>query len=326
MAEMKKYRLALVDDEPWVLIGLRQIISWEESGFEIVGEYGMAEDAYDALAACPVDAVITDIRLPEMSGIDLLRRLMAEGLVRAGCIVSAYRDFEYARQAMELGSCCYLLKPLAIGEVRRAAEKLRERLAEAPVRPRETEAAERYVCVSLRPVPQDQQPHSVRPLAKPAGALLYGYLNKDAWRGAWIGCSMRHEAGTDVNVLLREAELSRELAFAYANQEMVAKTQMDIASRYHEKLLIPEIAARHFVSAVYLSDCFKRATGMTVGNFIIHVRLERSRHILAQTNLPVTEIAEQVGYQDASYFSRLFRKRTGMTPESYRQLYQMRKQ
>ena len=60
-----------------------------------------------------------------MSGIELVRALTAEGLVRAACIVSAYRDFEYARQAMELGSCCYLLKPLAIGEVEHAAEMLR---------------------------------------------------------------------------------------------------------------------------------------------------------------------------------------------------------
>ena len=331
MTTQKKYRLVLVDDEPWVLIGMRQIISWEAHGFEIVGEYGTAEDAWEALAKNPADAIITDIRLPEMSGIELVRALTAEGLVRAACIVSAYRDFEYARQAMELGSCCYLLKPLAIGEVEHAAEMLRERLAAAPAREAPARApGQRFVCLSVTPLPAKNKPQSVQRLADHPGTLLCFYGSREDWKRAWVGCSALHEkeaeagaeAQAQVQRMLREAELSREMNFCYANQEMVAEVQVDIAERHSEKLLVPEIAARHYVSAVYLSDCFKRGTGMTIGNFMIHVRLERARHLLEETALPVTEIAAQVGYQDASYFSRLFRKRMNMSPESYRQLHQ----
>ena len=72
------------------------------------------------------------------------------------------------------------------------------------------------------------------------------------------------------------------------------------------------------ISENYLSRLVKRDTGRSVGAWIDIVRIQRSKHLLATTHQPIIDIAASVGIEDQSYFSRLFKKETGLTPSNYR--------
>lgn len=72
------------------------------------------------------------------------------------------------------------------------------------------------------------------------------------------------------------------------------------------------------ISENYLSRLVKKSTGRSVGAWIDIVRIQRSKHLLATSTLSVIDIAAAVGIEDQSYFSRLFKKETGMTPSSFR--------
>ena len=72
------------------------------------------------------------------------------------------------------------------------------------------------------------------------------------------------------------------------------------------------------ISENYLSRLVKQSTGRSVGAWIDIVRIQRAKHLLASSSLPVIDIAASVGIEDQSYFSRLFKKETGMTPSAFR--------
>jgi AraC-like DNA-binding protein len=72
------------------------------------------------------------------------------------------------------------------------------------------------------------------------------------------------------------------------------------------------------LTARELGEAVRAATGLTVNDFVIEVRIARAQSLLAETRLDVGQIAAQVGYDDAAYFSRIFHRRTGTAPSAFR--------
>lgn len=108
------YKVMIVDDESWALKGVRNAFDWDKYGFEIIGQYTSAYHAWDAIIADVPDLVFTDIRMPEISGLDLMKKAKAAGLDSEFVIVSGYAEFEYAQEALRYGALDYLLKPLDV--------------------------------------------------------------------------------------------------------------------------------------------------------------------------------------------------------------------
>ncbi|MEK0314763.1 response regulator transcription factor [Cohnella sp. 56] len=124
------YKALLVDDEPLILEGLRYILSWEEHGFEIAGAAESAAEAIELLGRSAVDLIVTDIRMPEQTGLELIERVRALRPDVKFVILSGYNDFEYVRKAATLGIENYLIKPVNKDELSStlvsAAEKLEQ--------------------------------------------------------------------------------------------------------------------------------------------------------------------------------------------------------
>jgi len=105
-------RALLVDDEPLALEGLKLLIDWRAEGFEICGECASGHEALQKLPLHKPDLIVTDIRMPGMSGLDLLKACRNAGFDGQFVIVSGYGDFSYAKNALQLGVAGYLLKPV----------------------------------------------------------------------------------------------------------------------------------------------------------------------------------------------------------------------
>ena len=137
-------------------------------------------------------------------------------------------------------------------------------------------------------------------------------------------CGEMHarDGGTDGLGNLFKCILER-LAYNLRTREedsLVAQIKSYIRAHLSENLTLGEIAAAMHFSAVYCSSVFKRATDKPIIGYLIDERLSLAKELILE-NAELKEIAEKVGFSDYNYFSRLFKKRTGYTPSTYKSLF-----
>lgn len=119
-------KVLFVDDEPIITQGLRVLIDWEEEGFQIAGSVQNGNEALKFLKRESVDLVLTDIRMPECSGLELLEKVKEQKISDAYFIImSGFDEFSYAQQAIRAGCLDYILKPVDADELLKIVRKVR---------------------------------------------------------------------------------------------------------------------------------------------------------------------------------------------------------
>lgn len=118
------YKAYLVDDEPWVLVGLKNTFNWQNYNFHIIGESIDPFTALDQIIALKPDLVLLDIRMPELNGIDLMKKAKQAGTEAEFVFISGFAEFSYAREALQNGAFDFLLKPVEVPEANKLLQKL----------------------------------------------------------------------------------------------------------------------------------------------------------------------------------------------------------
>ncbi len=126
------YRVILVDDERLIIRGLSSVVPWAELGCEVVGTAYDGKSGLEMIRTLKPDIVLTDIRMPNMDGLTMLAAIRSEFPRIQTSVLTAYRDFDYARQALTLGVCRYLLKPSDLDELKEAIRMMASRLDTLP--------------------------------------------------------------------------------------------------------------------------------------------------------------------------------------------------
>lgn len=120
---MELLKLLLIDDEPIILKGMAETYDWHSMGYEVVGMADSGEAALALIEDEEPDVVITDVRMKKISGLELIERTRLSHPDIKFIVISAYRDFEYAKQACHQGALSYLVKPIDEGELAEIMEK-----------------------------------------------------------------------------------------------------------------------------------------------------------------------------------------------------------
>ena len=123
------YRVLLVEDEDIIRKGLMFLANWPSINCEVVGEANDGQDGADKIMLLKPDIVITDVKMPIKSGIEMLSETIPNNSFET-IILSGYSEFEYAQKAMSLGVTEYLLKPLDYEELYVSLKRLIARLKE----------------------------------------------------------------------------------------------------------------------------------------------------------------------------------------------------
>lgn len=130
MGRQSMIKVVLADDEKKVVLLLQKLIDWEKQGFEIVGIANDGIHALELVRDRQPQLLITDIRMPGCDGIELIRRARELQPGIHFVIISGYRQFEYAQNALKYGVEDYLLKPLKKDELSGILLRVREKLGE----------------------------------------------------------------------------------------------------------------------------------------------------------------------------------------------------
>ena len=118
------YKVVLVDDEHLILEGLRRVVPWEKMGCCVTGTASDGMSGMQLIRENAPDIVFTDIRMPNMDGLTMLAALKSEHPHMQVTVLTAYRDFAYAQQAIRLGVCRYLCKPSKMDELTEAVQAM----------------------------------------------------------------------------------------------------------------------------------------------------------------------------------------------------------
>ena len=259
-------RLLFADDEKLEREALAELVQrrFEREVVLEVAENG--RKAADTAVLWGADLILMDIEMPGMSGLDAARAVLAQ---RPSCrviFVTAYSLFQYAHEAVHLGACDYLLKPVDPDEleasVRRAmrqieTERKLEELAAARPQPEQTDTEE-------------------------------------------------------------EAEDAPEESENSQTALVMAHVRRYLEDNYMFDLSLDSVGEILHISPAYLSAQFKKYQKMNFLDCLTELRINAAKELLADPFRSSAEVASMVGYEDASYFARAFKKRTGMTPTQYR--------
>ena len=102
------------------------------------------------------------------------------------------------------------------------------------------------------------------------------------------------------------------------NSEIIKKAMLYISDHFNTPLTLEEVAAHVHLHPSYFSTLFKNSTGSAFKEYLNMVRIEESKRLLANTDFSIIDIAVATGFEDQSYFSKVFKKYTGLTPKQYR--------
>lgn len=334
-------KVVLVDDEIWALRGLQALLA-DHPRYEVAATFLDGAEALNYLRRNPCDLVFTDLRMGRMGGRELISRCLSDGIPARMVIISAYSDFEAAREGLQSGVLDYLLKPITREDVASLVARLdvslgdehKQRSFSALRREVETAYPEcRVICYR----PQDQNAKErIAAVKQTACALRASGVREDGFAVLLLSTPVNRippeisALPSDVGIsrprrdfsafadMCAEARQSARCAFRFVQSKPASTIQSYIAAHYKAPLTLDALAAHFFMNKSYLCSIFREECGMTVMTFLKHIRSRMAASLLLETNESVQEIALQVGYSDSAYFSRVFKNAYGLSPEAYR--------
>lgn len=336
------YKLLLVDDEPIIREGLERMIEWEKLDLKLTASCPNAIAALDSMTDDMPDILLTDIRLPGMTGLELVQRAVTLHPLLQSVVLSGYDTFQYAQQALRYGVIEYLLKPCSKQELEEALvrachaidrqrkkvlylyDERRQRvkaLVEAFDHLRESNRESGWLQKQVGELVKTVEDPSL--LQETLIALVTDRMGsgQTEWGMNIITDALRDRESLEELITRSLLRLRKEGTTARSNdfvQQMISYMNIHYAD---ESLTLQYIADNVvYMNADYIGREFTRAVGQKFSSYLLSVRMEHAKTLMREDpSLHSYEIAEKVGLgENPHYFSQLFRKYTGETPKNYR--------
>lgn len=328
----------IVEDERIILEDILNMIDWEAEGFRVVATAGNGMLGCRAYREHHPELIIADIQMPVMDGLAMLRTIREEDESVSFLILSSYSEFEYAKEAVRLGTDSYVLKTELSGDLlHNTLSPIREKILSRRSMRQLTNRHRLFALFSAAVEPNGEPVPTADAISAAFRAYweLPGARHERRKQLMWVvrecygvlGISERGEvleaedADGVEGWLLREYEkLCR-----YYNSVVVQKyspviINADAYIREHyasPQLKISTVAEYVGLSSSRLSVLFKQELGVTVNDHITQIRIQAAKELLSSGRYKVYEVSELVGYKTGQYFSQVFAQYTGCSPTDY---------
>ncbi|MDE7018047.1 MAG: response regulator [Lachnospiraceae bacterium] len=133
------YKIIIIDDEEKIAEGIAHLFPWEQMGFSVAAYFRSGKKALEYIREHPVDVLVSDIEMPDLSGLALCEHLTGSAIRIV--FISSYQNYEYFRSAIRYKVEDYLLKPIKFQELSECFRKIKEELDEENHVPEETPVA-----------------------------------------------------------------------------------------------------------------------------------------------------------------------------------------
>ena len=417
---MRRWGIVVVDDDAVMRLGMKTLIPWEDTEFDLLGEAENGRKALELIQKCRPSIVITDMKMPIMNGVELIRALREQNQPPMILALSSYDDYELVRQAMRLGTADYLLKmdlspemllqtlrsitatsakPQETGvqlhalrtqlvknmisrffvsdkDLLEQMQQARVTFAREPVwvmvlRSRlqmvldDDEAQEeqyRTLCLSVINIAEEivqdcldgfcvegydgafyilgtlreefaQPEERLLRLCERLSRMIEQYLDVTVYIGIassganidglfhacrYARTAARQAQRQNISVLHYQVHMDMRHSEGPITEDIAQQAKRYIDTHYSEKIILTELSAQLGITPSYLSSLMKRQLGMAFSEYIMSVRMEQASKLLSVNRLRINEVAAAVGYDNLFYFSKLFKRFSGMSPRDFR--------
>lgn len=372
-------KVLIVDDDNLVRKGLISFMPWEKFDMKVIGEARNGEKALEFLELNEVDLLLTDLAMPVMSGMELMRQVRAQYPHLFIVVLTLHQDFEYIQEALRLGAIDYIAKvQLEKESFEEVMQRIHNRILEEQKKTSQGEAENGSDAIArerrfydFQPDDRMQESASHDPVHSPQVDeekltvlkkhwMALGWVHQEAvfrylldelkklqlsphkliqfisilangWNHLYSSVTFQQIDLPDTFRSWYEVELwlheTRELMikaigkspYSEEVQECINKAIQVMHDEISSQVHANDVAKRVNMSRSYFSQAFKDLVGMTFNEYLRHIRVEKAKQYLVQTKKTIQWIAENTGYADEKYFSRVFREKTGMLPSEYRQ-------
>ena len=339
----------IADDDVFVRKCLQKMLPWQELGFSQVLE---AKDGTSALKSAlenAPDLIISDVKMPGLSGLKLAEELRSSMVDVYIIILSEYSDFEFVQRALKIEVQDYILKPITKERLAEITDKIREMKARLEMK--QNFASLQDGAEGIRKLVHDllMSGDARDSVASFEDLALHRIHPEDLKR--FCASFLRELYAQTCAVTCKKQELeaqSRAAMEVYAELKNVSdvidfvKKQCDQCAQLCARQavrttgyvqMIDDYIEAHYadpdlsvsavsdwlhLSAVYTGTLYKQHKGNSIINRINEVRLQHAKELLLDVNENVRTISQRVGYVTPDYFSRLFSAFFGMSPSQYR--------
>lgn len=345
-------RVLIVDDDAYVCNGLKAMIPWGDLNAEVIGVAENGEVAWHMAIEVKPDLIISDIKMPVMDGLELCRRvyeIMPETRI---ILLSAHEEFDYAMTALRYRVAGYILKPVdrekiaqLVAEISRLSEERKSKNSLYKVIYHEDlgkkilsafcdedagffdKLLDDYITGYILTI------REIREICIEFVKALFQYLKASGFNMEAVNFSQNSAFGEIHNGRTSEeiVQYTREMFLGILQFTVKEKdSRQDGITAYVRKMVAENHMDTNF-SVSYLAECinitpahlsmvFRQSTGINISKHITDVRMEHASRLLEDPSLTMADISRMVGYQDAHYFARVFKKHIGLTPSEYRNL------
>jgi two-component system, response regulator YesN len=346
------YTVIIVDDEPIIKKSLTKLIEMKFPQFKVIGYADDGREALSLTKKLRPNLIITDIRMPEMDGLELIHHIETLGLDIKIVVVSGFDEFEYAQHAMRHGAVDYLLKPIKPDMFYKMLEKVESHLKNRTFYTQKTrdwlykckEYSEEIITNLLgarNKECEDILSNCYQEMkTQQVDSLLTREFYFDLYKFVKAGINNR----LDKNLSYEPFETS---SFHYENKAIIEHLKdwfmnitnyIQVTKNWGNTLKVKlalEFINAHFadpnitlqdvadhvnMSAAYFSRQFKEECGKSFIHYLTELRMEEAKKLLVDIRLKTYEIAEMVGYNDYPHFTKTFKKYHKLSPKEYRNL------
>lgn len=349
------YKILIVEDEELERTSLKIFLEENLSNVEIVGEAKSGYEAIELIDKEEINLMLVDINIPGVDGLEVIKYAREKLDPTVAIIVTtAYDDFEIAHSAIKLKVDDFLLKPIRKEVLIEAVQAFEDVL--------NTEDNFSQSDELLTQLGMEIRKYSYKTsidLLREYIDTIYdesqdvNLISKKLQEVAKLVLKIGEELGIkDNNELVVQSEKLKIKYLLYNNKhdalnEVVKmidllfdkmnvkgkisddgmKVVVDYIERNIKKGISLEDVANHVnISTYYLSKIFKKEMGVNFITYITDRKMQLAKEMLVTTDIPVLNIALDLAYNEANYFSKAFKKKTGYTPSEYREKFSKRKE
>lgn len=354
------YRVIIADDEPLIRAGLYYRNDWNAMGFEVAAMLEDGSDVLKFLEEQRVDVLLTDICMYQVSGLEAAAAIREKYPWMKVVLLSGYREFEYAREAMRCHVYEYLLKPIDYEKLKSVFETIRRELDEAAHEEQllHSFGEEEYdqvlamtkavagsvmgegeetwmVYARLKPMMHNAPPMLREILVKRLLEQLQGRLVlKDpdlaqdfAQKLKTVDLTEDSQGRQPLLVLLSQLNdelVSRNLAVSEkkAVDDCITKACNYISNHLGDDFTYRDVAEFVHLSPRHFIRRFRSEMNETFSDYLVRVRIEGAVRLIEEGKMDAADVSGAVGYRDDKYFQQLFKKHMGCTVREYQRQFQ----